>query len=322
MSRALTLFLCSALFLFFICNSVYGSALIIDHNYVVNGAALNMPQEKYQKAKDDLHIAYGHTSHGSQVTSGMSSMVGFINGQGLGLSYPDNFFAWNNGGSGEALDLHDNFVSGDLGNPDRYTWADRTRSYLNDPDNYDVNVIMWSWCGQVSYSSEEDIDTYLGLMNQLELEFPTVTFVYMTGHVDGGNTDSNLFKRNQQIRDYVIENGKVLYDFADIESYDPDGNYYGDKLLTDGCYYDSDGNSTRDSNWATVWQGAHTEGVDWYNMAAAHTEALNGNQKAYAAWALWAEIAEMRAVPVPGAVWLLGSGLICIATVRKVYRSN
>ncbi len=32
----------------------------------------------------------------------------------------------------------------------------------------------------------------------------------------------------------------------------------------------------------------HVEGVDWYNCSAAHTEPLNGNRKAYAAWWLWA----------------------------------
>jgi hypothetical protein len=88
-------------------------------------------QAQYQLAKDSLHIAYGHTSHGSQVTSGMSGMVDFINGGGLGLSgYAHDFFAWNNGGSAGALDLHDNFKPGDLGNPDRTTWAVRTRDYL------------------------------------------------------------------------------------------------------------------------------------------------------------------------------------------------
>ncbi|MBN2051768.1 MAG: hypothetical protein JW760_15055, partial [Spirochaetales bacterium] len=31
-----------------------------------------IPEEKIQQAKDVLHIAYGHTSHGSQVTDGMT----------------------------------------------------------------------------------------------------------------------------------------------------------------------------------------------------------------------------------------------------------
>jgi hypothetical protein len=30
------------------------------------------------------------------------------------------------------------------------------------------------------------------------------------------------------VRQYAREHGKALYDFADIESWDPDGNYYAD----------------------------------------------------------------------------------------------
>jgi hypothetical protein len=291
-----------------------GAAIIADH---LDANLASRTQAQYQLAKDTLHIAYGHTSHGSQITYGMTNMVDFINGGGLGLSgYATDFFAWNNGGAGGALDLHDNFQSGDLGNPDRTTWADRTRSYLDDPANSDVNVIMWSWCGQAD-TTEENIDLYLSLMSQLELAYAHVTFVYMTGHLNGGAPGSNLLLRNQQIRDYAGANDKVLFDFADIESWDPDGNYYGDKLLTDNCDYDSDDNGSRDANWATDWQDSHTQGEDWYDVYAAHSQALNGNLKAYAAWTLFADIAEARAVPLPGAIWLLAGGIAGIGAIRR-----
>jgi hypothetical protein len=295
--------------------SVSAAALVIDHNFT---KLYNYSQAQYQLAKDTLHIAYGHTSHGSQVTTGMASMVGFINGGGLGMSMPNNFFSYNNGGTGGALDLHDNFESGDLGG----AWASSTRSYLNDPSHSDTNVVMWSWCGQVSDASADYIVDYLTTMNQLETDYPDVTFVYMTGHVDGTAIDSNLHLRNQQIRDFVLANGKVLFDFADIESWDPDGIYYGDKLLLDNLDYDSDGNGTRDKNWAVDWRAAHSEGVDWFDAYAAHSDALNANVKAYAAWALFAEIAAANSspVPIPGAVWLFGSGLIGMFGIRRKYK--
>lgn len=167
-------------------------------------------------------------------------------------------------------------------------WVENTRNYLNDPTNADVNVIIWSWCGQASgYSQQEMIDRYLAPMSQLEQEYPHVTFVYMTGHADGTGENGNLHLRNQQIRAYCLANNKVLFDFYNIESYDPDGNYYGDKLVNDNCDYDSDGNGSRDANWAVDWQNNHTEGVDWYTCSAAHSQPLNANRKAYAAWWLW-----------------------------------
>jgi hypothetical protein len=32
-------------------------------------------------------------------------------------------------------------------------------------------------------------------------------------------------------------------------------------------------------------------GVDWYDCSSAHSEPLNANMKAYAAWWLWARLA-------------------------------
>ena len=121
-------------------------------------------------------------------------------------------------------------------------------------------------------------------MSQLEEDYPDVRFVYMTGHIDGSGLAGNLHVRNQQIRDYCDANDKMLYDFADIESYDPDGTYFGDKNVTDSCDYDG-------GNWATEWQDSHTQGVDWYNCDSAHSQPLNANHKAYAAWWLWARLA-------------------------------
>lgn len=255
---------------------VAGDGLIIDHSCA---KLASIPSEWILAAKDNLHIAYSHTSHGSQLTEGMSGLV----------SFKGTSFSWNNGGTDGALDLHDYAMNGDLGNPDRTSWASATRTYL--AANTDVNVIIWAWCGEVSNASEADINNYLNLMNDLERDFPAVKFVYMTGHLDGTGLTGNLHLRNEQIRNYCTENKKILYDFADIECYNPDGTYFGGKKPDDGCAYDSNGDGTRDGNWATEWQNSHTQGVDWFTCSAAHTQSLNGNQKAYAAWWLWARLA-------------------------------
>ncbi|RLC20292.1 MAG: hypothetical protein DRH93_13920, partial [Deltaproteobacteria bacterium] len=103
---------------------------------------------------------------------------------------------------------------------------------------------------------------------------------------------SNLHLRNEQIRNYCTTNDKVLYDFANIESYDPDGLVnYMELMATDNCDYDSDEDGTRDKNWALEWQASHTLNVDWWESGAAHSQHLNGNRKGYAAWWLWARLA-------------------------------
>ena len=213
--------------------------IIIDHTTVDISA---IPQLWIETVKNDLNIYYGHTSHGSQLTTGMAGLVDFANGGGLGLSLPTDIFA--------GLSLQE--TSPDAGYYP--TWVDNTRNHLGAPDpitgrgttHPDTNVVIWSWCGQLSDISEQKvIDEYLLPMTQLELDYPGISFVYMTGHADGSGETGNLHLRNQQIRQYAISNNKILYDFYDIELYDPDGNYFGDKAVNDNCDYDSDGNGLR-----------------------------------------------------------------------------
>ena len=254
-------------------------SIIINHECVdIN----KIPESAIKAAKDQLHIAYGHTSHGSQLMTGMSSLDAFMGGTGL--------YNWNDGPKQDALDIDDNFVSGDLGHDGSIAWAKNTRTYLNNPNNDDVNVVIWSWCGGASDNSSSGINRYLNEMNSLEIEYPNIKFVYMTGHLDGSGLKGNLHLRNEQIRSYCIANDKILYDFADIETYDPDNKYFGDKLPNDDNAYDTNNNGKRDGNWAVEWQDSHTENTDWYNCSCAHSRAQNCNQKAYTAWWLWASL--------------------------------
>jgi len=252
------------------------TAVVVDHR----STNLSLvPQRWVDSARVKLCIAYGHTSHGSQLVSGMTGLVSFRGTQ----------YQFNGTGSGGALQLRDMPFSGasDLGNPDRTAWESATRSYLN--AHPEINVVIWSWCGQVSSASTTDITMYLNLMNGLEQDYPGVKFVYMTGHLDGTGVTGTLHLRNEQIREFCRTNKEILFDFADIESYDPDGTYFGDRIPNDNCDYDGNGDAVRENNWAVEWQNAHPGA--WYNCSAAHSQPLNGNLKAYAAWHLWARLA-------------------------------
>jgi len=189
-------------------NLAHGQSIVIDHACT---DIEKVPDVYIEKARKMFRIAYGHTSHGSQLISGMDA---------LKKSNPD-LYGFDRG-EGQGLFLLDGTPQGDLGNPDRSTWAKRTRELLNGSGR-EINLIMWSWCGQASSASEKDIQTYLNLMSGLEKEFPKVRFVYMTGHLDGSGKNGNLNRRNEQIREFCKKNGKILFDFADIESFDPDG---------------------------------------------------------------------------------------------------
>jgi hypothetical protein len=264
--------------------AMHREPVIIDHTCM---DITQIPEWAILQAKSALHIAYGHTSHGSQITSGMSGLVEFANRGGKGLSLPENIFAWEPGGGNGALDLHDYAMHGDVGYYPE--WVDNTRAYLNDAQNAHVNVIIWSWCGQVSgkYGSDTLFAEYLDPMSRLEEDYPQIAFVYMTGHVDHENDAYNK-AANHIIRSYCIANNKVLYDFADIESHDPNGTYY--PFPQDSCDYYAGRVGALLGNWAREWQDSHAIDVDWYLCDSAHSEPLNANQKAYAAWWLFARL--------------------------------
>jgi len=265
-------------------------AIIIDHNCT---DIHQVPDAWITQAKSQLRVGYGHTSHGSQLVTGIEAFRGdpgdlyYYTASGWGLSvglFLNDYW----GNAGGASDLG---TGGDLG------WRDATVSMLNLANN-DRNVVMWSWCGGVSYSDEAGINTYLSAMNQLESQYPGVRFVYMTGHLDGSGTEGNLHQRNEQIRAYCRAHNKVLFDFADIESFDPDGAVNFRALYaTDGCEYDTngDGNPWGDGNWATEWL-ADNPGSELAVLAAgcgdcAHSQTLNCVLKGRAFWWMMARIA-------------------------------
>ncbi|HEX2945842.1 MAG TPA: hypothetical protein VHT96_07785 [Clostridia bacterium] len=258
--------------------------MIIGHTCTKLGL---IPEKWVEKAKEELHIAYGHTSHGSQLVGGMLGLTKF-----KGMP-----FVYKKGLPEDSIDFRDNpfGLKMDLGAPNNKEWATATRKYL--AENKDVNVVMWSWCGQLSKENSGYVNNYLNLMQKLEKEFPKVRFVYMTGHLDGTAEKGKLMKNNKQIRDFCLKNNKVLYDFADIESYDPDGVYYGDRYAKDSCDYDSNGDRKPDENWAKQWQDTHEKGVDWFECPSPHSQPLNANLKAYAAWWLMARLAGWDGTP-------------------------
>jgi chitodextrinase len=295
-----------------------GQPIIIDHNCC---DIAQIPQSAIENAKTTLDIGYDHSSHGSQIVTGMDSLRYFMNS----LGYPADLyrFVYNASGTGH-LCIRNNVLTSaptDLGNPN---WASETRVFLD--ANPSVNVLMLAWCGQVSYYTESQIDDYLNSMNSLENDYSGVKFVYMTGHLDGTGETGTLHIRNVQIRDYCIANNKILYDFADIESYDPEGLInYMPLLVNDNCDYDSDGDGIRDANWALDWQNSHVEDQDWFSCLSAHSIALNANRKAYTAWWLWARLAGWNPVTdttPPSVPQNLTNGAITTFTIELSWDSS
>ena len=72
--------------------------IIVNHNHT---DITQIPESAILQARSALHIAYGHTSHGSQLVDGMNGLVNYMNG----LGYTNNLYAFGWGSSGGILDL-------------------------------------------------------------------------------------------------------------------------------------------------------------------------------------------------------------------------
>ena len=132
----------------------------------------------------------------------------------------------------------------------------------------------WTWCGQASSYSQTQIDNYLNTMSGFQQEFPNTRFILMTGHTDGGS--AVLAQNNNRIKTFAQNHDMILFDFADIEQYDPAGGYY--PQTTDAC------------SWCANWCTNHPS--DCTNLpTCSHTHGLICMQKAKAFWWMMARLA-------------------------------
>jgi hypothetical protein len=249
-------------------NIVPTTYIIADHNAANNFDII--PQCWLEKAKDEIRVAYQHTSHGSQIPSGMYYLTEEVNPllYAFGSEEGNNLYFADYG-----IDGYGGYSASDLGYDD---WYLATRAYLDvTPAN---NNIMWSWCGQASgYATNSSMSLhYLTPAQAIVHDYPRIKFVYMTGHLEGSGPSGALYQANNIIRQHVRDVNGILFDFADIESYDPAGNYYPSG--SDAC------------EWCDAWCAAHPS--DCQNLpSCAHTNGFNCIRKAKAYWWMMARLA-------------------------------
>ena len=264
------------------------SALVIDHHCTDPDS---IPARFLDSARTRFRIGYGHTSHGSQVVTGWTALTT--------LHATKFSFTSTSSGLHPGVFLNDYWgdpAGGyDLGYNGDTTWRNATRTMLNLPAN-DRNVVAWSWCAGVSSNTNAGIDAYLSMMDSLEKQYPKVRFVYMTGHLDGTGITSTLHLMNERIRQYCRTHGKTLFDFADIESFAPGSDSSLVALYADdNCDYDTNGDYTRDKNWAQSWITANPTSrlaqVAAVCGECAHSQHLNCVRKGIAFWWMLARMA-------------------------------
>jgi hypothetical protein len=181
-----------------------------------------IPIQWLNLVKSSLNLHYAHTSHGEQLTKGLE----LIETDNSTFSF--SMSTSNVPSDTDAFSILDGQISETYITPDLY-WEDLIGIALTEDvlNNYPINVSMWSFCTQQDDYSEAETQKYLDQMTAFETDYPNVVFVYMTGNAQAdGSSGYNRYQRNEQIRQYCLENDKWLFDFADLDS------WYGDDMET------------------------------------------------------------------------------------------
>ncbi len=292
---------------------------IAGHEQSLESVLRSIPEEYINDARTNFHIAYQHTSHGTHVSRGMHGLEQYKSGD-------DVLFGISNTQEAGKLDFRDCYHGGGIGGAypdlsqtdtanDWAGWVDQNRDFLDDPDNAEINVILWSWCNIGGH----DVNAYLSSMQTLIDEYgengtkigtgagdtrtTAVTFIFMTGH---GNGDSNPdpgqpAAQAQIITEYCAEYGYFCLDFFSNDSHTMDGVFYidagdnGSSATYQAAVPGASDSFNRD------WQDSHTLGVDYFQgrdgaggsvAFGDHTDQhITLNRNAYALWWILARMA-------------------------------
>lgn len=263
--------------------------LIIDHE---NVGIEQIPDQWLDQARN-LAFHYAHTSHGSQIVSGLQYLASQDSRYALSVDHAGGSPPSSSPCTPDYLCVYDGNPPETYITPQDY-WStpdgiSRTEA-VADTGFFDFS--MWSWCGEQSSNSPTTVQQYLDTMNTFETDHPGMRFILMTGHTDGGG--ATLQQNNDHVRQYAAANGKVLFDFADIESWDPDGNYYPD--TNDSC------------QWCQPWCDANPGSCPDPAISCAHSHSLVCYLKGQAFWWMAARLAGWEG---PDSIPVFSDGFEC-----------
>jgi hypothetical protein len=283
--------------------------VIADHSIAHDAVLRSIPEQYIDAARNNLHIAYQHTSHGTHVSYGMFGLPGFKSGDEA------KYAISNNAPESGKLDFRDYALesyaepgadASDLSRNET-AFIQATRNYLDDPGNAAINVVMWSWCNIAGHDVEGN---YLPGMQTLINEYgpggsrigtgagkreQAVAFIFMTGHANQGDNVGDGKPKDQAdlILNYCRENKFYCLDYYGIDTHDMEGNYWEDA--------GDDGNSATGGNFYADFQNSHSLGTDYYEnrsspggsvtYGAHNSQHITANRKAFAMWYLLARIA-------------------------------
>ncbi len=297
--------LCVVVSLFLFVTLGYAQQYIADYSVAKEEVLRGIPENVINQARNDFKIVYWHTSHGTQVYRGLNGLPDYKTGDDV------LFGITNDNPTQNKLEFHD--VYGKDLSVQETTFDDTTRTYLDDPANADINVVMWSWC---DIAGHDPADNYLPLMQDLINEYgeggskigtgegqreKAVKFIFMTGHsvLDDPGDNTEYKRQADLIVDYCNQNNYMCLDYFSIDTHDMNDGYWEDASddAVSSLYRDAGGTT---NNFYKDFQNLNSIGNGYYEnkdapggnviFGAHNSQHITANRKAYAMWWILARL--------------------------------
>lgn len=227
-----------------------GQGIIIDHNCT---DISSIPSNIIDSIKQNKKFQWCGQSHSHQIPSGLELLEEDFPVFDITINTDGD--AWLPEPNGTFCIMDGLSMFGQCGNccqayimPHAYWDGSDAQSNVNKTliDCYpSINISGFLFCGELETASETYVQNYLSAITNYEQLYPEVTFIYTTGHAQSSGSNGYIrWLRNNQIRQYCLENNKVLFDFGDMDCwYNGEFNSYeynGETVPLQHPQYDPD----------------------------------------------------------------------------------
>ncbi|MBM4024189.1 MAG: LamG domain-containing protein [Planctomycetes bacterium] len=238
-------------------------SIVVDHTCLevnADGALAEIIPQMYLDRARGLKVLFCHASVGGTIMNGMTARVGLAsqNPQRYSIVRQEN---------AEAAWFETNQGIVNISRTDWPRQGSKVRGFDHMIRNLGygqagrVNVAFMKFCyidWQPTTNVQRQWDEYRTVMEALAADYPHVTFVWWTTALNSTGDAGDVMERfNHLVREYCVRNGKVLFDLADIESHDLQGNPCYSDVGAEGLY----------AGYAV--DGAHPTGIGQKRLASA-----------------------------------------------------